>query len=82
MACHIMKPLARGAVLGLVLCLSGCAGLARGHCSTVYGCEDSVPMTCEHEDLVIICTEDRLESYASWTNWFGDFFSTVARALP
>jgi hypothetical protein len=76
-----MRPLARGAVIGLVLCLNGCAGLARSHCETVYGCEP-VPYTCSNEDLVIICTEDRLGSYSAWTNWFGDFLSTLARALP
>lgn len=58
--------------------LAGCAAIARAHCEDIYcGNYEDVSL-CPHEnDVVIICTEDRVAYYNTVAGWFGAAFDAV-----
>ena len=69
--------MSKGLVVLLCACL-GCASIARHHCLGIY-CDDVPEHQCEHaDDIVVICTEDRVATYDKWAIWFGDMTSAIA----
>ncbi len=74
------------ALIGCVLALSmSCATIARKHCNEIYCAHVEDVSDCEHrDDLIPICTEDRLEDYRAFWGWWAataDWFMHAGKAV-
>ena len=71
------------AMLALLI-VTSCATMARQHCLALY-CADEPVETCDDaKDIVVICTEDRVEYYKTVAGWFagiGDTFVRIGKAV-
>lgn len=64
----------------IALFFLGCATMARNHCLGIYcaGYDEANLKDCRYiDDVVIICTEERVAYYRSVVGWMGAAFDGI-----